>query len=258
MNTMRRLFCIPLAALIATSVIGSVAHSQDASDGGWHYLIEPYVMFPNMKGEVGVGNLPPSPVDEGPEDIFENLQTGAMLYAEAHNGEWAISSDVLYMKLEADVPPSRLLNSGNVEVSQLGWELALLRRLSPLFELGVAATYNEIEAEVRLALNTLGGPVERSAGLTEDWIDPTLVARATIPLSDNWFLQGRGNIGGFDVGSELTWQAQVDVGYRVSDLLLLTLGYRVIDIDYDNGSGRDRFVYDMRIFGPVLRLGFNF
>jgi hypothetical protein len=256
MSTTRRLTCPSLAAFIATASL--TAHAQGALDSGWHFLIEPYAMFPNMQGETGVGDLPPAPVDQDPQDIFEKLQAGAMLYAEAHNDRWAISSDLLYMKLEGDVTPNRLVSAGGAEVSQLGWELALLRRLSPSIELGVAATYNEIDADLHLTVNTLGGPVARNAGLTEDWIDPTLVARATIPLSDNWFLQGRGNIGGFDVGSELTWQAQVDVGYRVSDLLLLTLGYRVIDIDYDNGSGRDRFVYDMRIFGPVLRLGFNF
>jgi hypothetical protein len=32
----------------------------------------------------------------------------------------------------------------------------------------------------------------------------------------------------------------------------------VIYIDYETGSGDDRFVYDMTTFGPVLRFGFDF
>jgi hypothetical protein len=54
------------------------------------------------------------------------------------------------------------------------------------------------------------------------------------------------------------WQWQADVGYRHSERLLFSFGYRIIDIDYDQGSGLDRFVYDMQTFGPVLKVGFNF
>src|SRR5215471_228694 len=56
----------------------------------WHFLLEPYAMFPNMHGTAGLGNLPDAEVDEDPGDIFKNLQVGAMLYAEAYKGPWAI------------------------------------------------------------------------------------------------------------------------------------------------------------------------
>src|SRR5215813_10732242 len=59
----------------------------------WHFLLEPYVMFPNMHGTVGLDGLPSVEVDENPGDIFSNLQIGAMLYAEAKKGFWTISSD---------------------------------------------------------------------------------------------------------------------------------------------------------------------
>jgi hypothetical protein len=29
-------------------------------------------------------------------------------------------------------------------------------------------------------------------------------------------------------------------------------------VDYEKGSGQDRFLYDINTFGPVVRLGFNF
>jgi hypothetical protein len=38
----------------------------------------------------------------------------------------------------------------------------------------------------------------------------------------------------------------------------LTAGYRILGMDYDKGSGEDRFKYDMNIFGAVVRFGFNF
>jgi hypothetical protein len=54
------------------------------------------------------------------------------------------------------------------------------------------------------------------------------------------------------------WQLQADVGYRPSEKWRFSFGYRVIDIDYDQGRDSGRFVYDVQTFGPVLRLGYSF
>jgi len=241
---------------IAVSILlcAATATPAQAQDSGWHYLVAPYLMLPNMKGDTGIGQLPLASVDEDPGDIFSNLQIGAMLYAEAHNDSWAFSSDVLYMDLEAEFGDGTLVNDGEAGVSQLGWELAALRRFSPWFELGLAVTYNRIEADLDFDFVNTG----LSFGMTEEWIDPSIVARATFPINDKWFFQTRANIGGFGVGSDLFWQLQADVGYRSSDRWSWVFGYRVIDIDYDHGSGADRFVYDMQTFGPVLKVGYSF
>lgn len=69
----------------------------------WHYLAMPYLMFPSMKGTMGLGTLPNANVDLNTGDIFSRLQMGAMLYAEAGNNTWAITSDFLYMKLNQEV-----------------------------------------------------------------------------------------------------------------------------------------------------------
>lgn len=230
------------------------APAQEAADGRWHFLVQPFVMFPNMKGETGVGNLPPVPVDEDPSDIFENLQWGAMLFAEARNDTWAFSSDVLFMDLEADITSGNVIGGGGVDISQIGWELAALRRLSPWFELGLGATFNQIDADVVVAI----GPATLSSGLEEEWIDPTIVARATFPFGEQWSFEARTNIGGFGVGSDLMWQLQADVAYRHSERWSFAFGYRFIDVDYDQGSGSGRFIYDMQTFGPVLKLGYRF
>ncbi len=52
-------------------------------------------------------------------------------------------------------------------------------------------------------------------------------------------------------------RAQGYVGYRFSKLFQTSVGYRAIGVDYDNGSGAERFRYDMITFGPNIRFGFN-
>src|SRR5262245_34592288 len=224
-----------LRMAIASLLLSGMIDSAHAQDSGWHYLIEPYVMFPNMKGETAIGNVPPVGVDEDPQDIFENLQIGAMLYFEAHNDQWAFSSDVLYMDLEADIDTSNIVSGGKAGVSQLGWELAAMRRVAPWFEVGVSAVYNKIDADVRIDFNSVGPitPPSLRGILSKDLIDPTIVARATFPINDKWSFQVRANLGGFGIGSDLMWELQANVGYRPSEKWQLSFGYRVIDIDYD-------------------------
>ena len=48
---------------------------------------------------------------------------------------------------------------------------------------------------------------------------------------------------GFSIGSatDLTWNLYAGVDWRFSPSFDLKLGYRLLDIDYDNGSGSDEF-----------------
>ena len=114
------------------------ATAQISSDENkWRFLIEPYLMFPNMSGKTGFGNLPTIQVDADPGDIFDKLQMGAMLYLEAHTDKWAITSDFVYMNLQQDITPGKIIHSGTVTLKQSIWERAGLYRILPFLEAGV-------------------------------------------------------------------------------------------------------------------------
>jgi hypothetical protein len=70
--------------------------------------------------------------------------------------------------------------------------------------------------------------------------------------------QVRAVIGGFGIGSDLAWQAQAIAGYHFSKLFEMSIGYRVISLDYKHGSELDSFIYDVITYGAMVRLGFNF
>jgi hypothetical protein len=93
---------------------------------------------------------------------------------------------------------------------------------------------------------------------TNSWFDPLIVARFTAPLESKWKLGIRGDVGGFGVGSDFTWQVFPFVGYRFSNLFEISGGYRALGMDYNTGSGDDYFLYDMVTFGPQLGLVFHF
>jgi len=254
---LKRIVLVLALCLAVTSQ--SSAQDTSVTKNKWHYLLQPYAMFPNMKGTVGMSNLPNVDVNADVDDIFSNLQFGAMLYFEAHNDKWAISSDILYMDLEQDVEGKRGILTGKLEAKQFAWEISGLRKIRPWLELGAGFRINSLKSGLELNVDsTILGGGQKSSSITETWVDPIIVGRVKIPAGKKWLFQLRGDIGGFGIGSDLAWQLQADVSYRFSKLFDLDLGYRSIYMDYEKGSGQDRFLYDMNIFGPVLRFGFTF
>lgn len=99
---------------------------------------------------------------------------------------------------------------------------------------------------------------QKSKSMTETWLDPMLIARIKSKSGEKFIYQFRGEIGGFGIGSDLAWQMQAYAGYQFSKLFQITGGYRIISLDYENGSGQNRFIYNMDTSGPVVRFGFNF
>jgi hypothetical protein len=225
----------------------------------WHVLTDIYLMAPYMKGETGVSDNIVAPVDATPGDIFDKLKMAAMLYIEVQHERWTFASDLVYMKLNQEVTPGTILYSGTVSAKELIWEPAGLYRIFSFLEIGAGGRLNNIKTESDVRRNVFpAGTEEFTGNHSKTWFDPILITRLTADINNKWLFQFRGDLGGFGVGSDFTWQLQAYAGYRFSKLFQLTAGYRILSIDYDKGEDKERFIYNMDTFGPVLRLGFNF
>jgi hypothetical protein len=86
----------------------------------------------------------------------------------------------------------------------------------------------------------------------EDWVDPIVGARWSVALGEKWTLSLRGDIGGFGVGSDFAWQAIAIVDWQPWKHASIDVGLRGLGVDYEEGSGTDRFKYDATTWGPVL------
>ena len=245
--------------LIFLTTFNLVSAQTETPAKKWNFLTDVYLMFPYMNGETGVGNRITVPVDANPGDIFSKLKIAGMLYFEAQNHKWAITSDFIYMNLNQEVTPSKLLYSGSVSAKQLAWEPACLYRLASFLEVGAGGRLNNIQAGVDVRRNVVpAGTEEVIENGSKTWFDPILITRLSTNIKDKWLFQLRGDIGGFGVGSDFAWQLQAYAGYRFSKLFQLTAGYRYLSMDYDKGVDSERFIYNMDTFGPVVRMGFNF
>jgi hypothetical protein len=225
----------------------------------WNFLTDVYLMFPYIDGETGIGESLILPVEANPGDIFSKLKMGAMLYLEAQTDKWAVTSDLVYMNLKQDVTPGTIVSSGNVNAKQLIWEAAGLYRIAPFLEAGVGGRLNYLETGIDVWRNVIPSGTEEVTGVkSKTWFDPVVIARLTTDINDKWLFQFRGDIGGFGVGSALTWQLHASAGYRFSKLFQMSLGYRILSTDYKAGEEPAEFIFDVNEFGPEIRFGFNF
>jgi len=66
----------------------------------------------------------------------------------------------------------------------------------------------------------------------------------------------RGDVGGFGVGSEFSWQAIATYNSPLGEIHGIPVdgyvGFRALAADYSQGSGKTKFEWDNVIYGPVI------
>ena len=245
--------------LIGFSGTNPLSAQETSTDKKWYFLTDVYLMFPIMDGEIGIDNTLTVPIDANPSDIFSKLKMAAMLYLEARTDKWAITSDLVYMNLNQEVTPGTLLHSGTAGAKQLVWEVAGLYRILPFWEVGVGGRLNHLQAEIDVRRNVFpAGTEEVTGSASAIWFDPILITRLSTDIKNKWLFKFRGDVGGFGLGSDLSWQLQAYAGYRFTNVFQLTAGYRVLSTNYHKGAEPNQFVFNVKEFGPVIRFGFNF
>jgi opacity protein-like surface antigen len=112
----------------------------------------------------------------------------------------------------------------------------------------------------RLVYLDVGLTIENFADVdrSQDWLDPFLGARLKVDIIDRLSVAVRGNIGGFGVGSHFTWNMAAILAYQVSQRITLGAGYRILDINYSEGTGTDQFRFDVQMRGPMLGFAIQF
>jgi hypothetical protein len=241
-----------LATVAATAAILIGPHAAAQSESaGWDFTIAPYLVAAGMDGTMTVKGFE-TDVDVPFSTILENLDMAAMVHFDMKNERWLLSSDLVYMNLEASQDAAG--GTSTISVTETLFEVAGGYRVSPAVALLAGARLVDLGAGVGYD----GPDLQRQSDASKTWVDPLVGVQVTAPLAQRWWLGLHGDVGGFGVGSDLAWQAWANVGFRASDSVSVVLGYRAIDIDFQEGSGTDLFHYDVLTAGPQLGVAFRF
>lgn len=261
---MRNTLARPSSVLVTAVAVAIAAPSGAAAD--WSHTVTPYLWGSGMSGKTAVGTATPAgpleaDVDVGFDDILSNLKFGIMgSYRGDRSDGWVVMADYIYMSLEADKPSNvgPVLVDTTVEVQQTAFEFDLGYRVNDQVTVFAGLRYNDVDADLDVVRTGPGAGASRAASKGDSWIDPVVGVTARYPINETWSLGVRGDVGGFGVGSDLTWQMMASVNWKVRDNLEVVAGYRYLDADYEDGSGADLFKYDMVTSGPGIGVSFKF
>ncbi len=252
----------------------------------WSFRFTPYGWLTSLDGTQTERGRSVK-VDASFIDIVEKSDTLVALMGtfEARHGPLALYSDLVWSKVGVENSNVRSRNPAPGVTATIGTSVKLdiemaiaefgaayeVARSGPVaFDIlgGARYWYQEADLSFDLAgtVNTRDLQIEGARALAKsgsvDWLDPVLGARVRYTVAAGHELFLRGDIGGFGVGSEFSWQAIGGYGFELGTYQGITfsgiIGYRALSVDYAQGEGLRRYEFDMVQHGPVLGLSMRF
>ena len=235
----------------------------------WQVDVVPYFWAAGLTGTVGVKGIDSS-LNMSFTDLVKYVDAGGMAHVEARKGDWGFFADGIYLKLSADgnAYGQRVgFVSGRVTVEEWIVELGGLYRIGQ-WSLGSSkenklsldalggGRYWHLKGSLDLSASNLRVFVDQSA--SKEWVDPFVGLRARADLTKKLVFELRGDIGGFGVGSDFSWNTSGIFGYSFTPMISGYLGYRAMGVNYESGNGLSKFKYDVTMYGPIAGMGFRF
>jgi len=219
----------------------------------WKQEVALYVAAVGMTGRAGVGGVE-ADVDLSFSEIMDQLEAAGMIAYRAEKGDWAVFANAIFMGLGA-TKDLRFGGTAEADFDETIFEVDGAWRFAKRWEVYGGARLVDIDAS--LELRPVTGTTVDADG-SRSWVDPLVGLRYRSPLGEHWAFVGRADVGGFGVGSDLAWQALAHFDWRISKHWGAAFGYVLLDIDYDDGEGSDRFLYDIRSEGPLAAATISF
>lgn len=238
-------------AVVLVAFVPLAQARQESAD--WRQTVFLYGMGATIDGDAQIGPLQ-VPVDVGMSDFFDSLKFGAMAAYRIENDDWSFSGDVTYMNLGWSKSTQQGRASLGLDTEQITAMATAGRHVAPHLEALLSLAYFDVSADMRVRLLQQ----VRTASRDASWVDPLIGLNFEVPVSGQWRYTLRGDIGGFGVGSDLTWHVLTKFTYLQSERFSWYLGYRAIAYDYEDGQGLNYQHYDLVQHGPGAGVAFRF
>ncbi len=237
---------VPAALIVLLCVLTTpLAYAEE--DSGYELWV--YAWLTALDGNVAVGPLE-SEVNASFSDVLEGLDFAFMAALRSEQGPWVWTVDVFTANLTNDFARSVTVKTDQQMLRATGGV-----RLESGMEFFIGARAIDIRNPLRLRLpdNT----VVSSKG-SKSWVDPIVGMGYRGDLTDRLELVATTDIGGFGIASDLSWSATAMLRYHFSERFSMSGGYRILDIDYEEGRGNRKFGYDVDTSGPAIALAWQF
>jgi len=240
------------AAASVFLMVGLGTSAQAQFKAAWRGQVTVYGWGAGIGGEfTPFTGSPTLSFDKSLSEVLEDLDAAFFVTGLAVSGNFVVFGDLSYSKSSKSglVPPG-VPASG--EVSQTSLTLAAGQRVvddgtTTVDVLGGARAW-WLDGEVNVPLAGV------SLAPSKSFVDPIVALRVNHRIAERWTVLGYFDVGGFGVGSDLTYQVAVTANYQVTDNLFLSGGYRHLYLDYSDGGTS----FDGALSGPLVGATWRF
>lgn len=230
----------------------------------WHAILRLGLWAMNVDGDASARDYDVDfSMDFG--DLLDNTNFAFMGGLEIGKGKWAVVFEGMIAQLENDqhfnhtLPRGRTIEGGaDISLDMYIADLALGYRLwdIPLGD-GKSEMMLSITPAVGLRYTHMSVEVNpdrfESRDSSQDLWDPYVGGRVNLQISREVAWRTDASVGGFGVGSDLTWSAQSFIDWRFHRSMELNVGYRAMYWDYKDGD----FELDLTMHGPWIGISFH-
>lgn len=288
---------VAIGTMLGAAATVASAEETVAPSDKWTVSFMPYGWLAYLNGDITVKGRTAN-VDISAMQVIEHLERMPWFsYTEARKGRLTLYNDLFYANIGADEGVSfrgverQVGGTLAAEVSldfeqtiiEVGGAYEIAKWSSPGSANGISTSgsYTAIDvlAGARYWHQKMGINLDAVAGVTiddlilsgsfaiarsgtVDWVDPVVGARLRRRLAPGHELAVRGDVGGFGAGSQFSWNALAaynwDFAARNGVTYSGVLGYRALSVDYEQGSGFNKYAYDVLTHGPILGMSIGF
>ena len=282
-----------LASLVASAIVigGAALQPAAAADPAgdlepWRINVALYGWAISVGGNATVSNQTLD-INASFLDLVQKSDSliGFMGYVEANKGRAGLYTDLVFTKLGFGAGqvgyrnPIAGLQITTTANAALTYQL-FIAEVGGLYELarwpgadgsstaldallGFRYWNNQLAAtfDATANLNFTNLRIERSFGIAiarsdvVQWVDPVLGLRLRHRFTPNQEVFVRGDIGGFGLGSQFSWQAVAAYSYAwqfTGYQIAAVLGFRALAVNYSSGSGVDTVGINEVLYGPII------
>lgn len=247
---------MPNRRICVLMIVALLAAPATAAAADWEFKLAPYLWFAGLEGDVAtIPGVPSAPIDVSPSQALEDTEAALMLMFEARSGRHGLFVDFIYtdVRSEEEVFPNLGISLRSVSKSTVlsgAYQYRLVDGDSANLDLLGGLRYWEVDSFLAFT-----GPLEISGRNKEDWVDPFVGLKGRYRFGKSKFYASYGAVvGGFDAGSKLFYDLNLNLGYQWSEAIGTVVGYRLFNVDYDNKG----FVWDVEQAGWGLGLAWSF
>ncbi len=233
------------------------AGHPEATEGGFHFSVSPYLWFAGNRGTVGALGRDVG-VHASAGDLLSHFDIGLMGAAEARFNRFVLNGDMIWMRVSDSkaVPfPALGATSADARVGQFIWTSKVGYRVinAKKFkaDANVGVRYWHLGQELNFNPSVLGINFNGS----QSWADVLVGGRVQLPMGRKVVIDLLGDVGGWGASAKLDYQFATLLSYKFCSKWALTAGYRYLSVDY---RPTNLSIYNTITSGGLIGITYSF